>query len=77
MRGLVFSIDDAYVVPFKVLWHSLIKTDSIPRETPIFILHESSLSKKSIQDLTILIGREAFDCLFVDASRFGSNFDRK
>ena len=68
MRGLVFSIDDAYVVPFKVLWHSLIKTDSIPRKTPIFILHENSLSQRSIQDLTILISREAFDCLFVDAS---------
>ena len=68
MRGLVFSIDDAYVMPFKVLWHSLIKTDSIPLNTPVFILHERSLSQGSIDELTNLIGNNGFACSFVDAT---------
>lgn len=68
MRGLVFSIDDAYVMPFKVLWHSLIKTDSIPLNTPVFILHESSLSQGSIDELTKLIGNNGFNCSFIDAT---------
>ena len=68
MRGLVFSIDDAYVMPFKVLWHSLMKTESVPADTPVFILHEDTLTPPSIEDLTAFISRKGFDVVFINAS---------
>ena len=68
MRGLVFSIDDAYVLPLKVLWRSLHTTESVPANTPIFILHESALSEESIADLADFIGKSGFDCSFIDTS---------
>jgi lipopolysaccharide biosynthesis glycosyltransferase len=70
MRALVFSIDDAYVMPFKVLWHSLMKTESVPAQTPIFILHEDSLSKNSIQDLTIFLLKYKRIGVFLNAQNF-------
>jgi lipopolysaccharide biosynthesis glycosyltransferase len=73
MRGLVFSIDDAYVMPFKVLWHSLIKTDSIPPKTPIFILHEDTLSMKSIDDLKIFSEGYGRSISFLNAQSFVPN----
>lgn len=51
MKALVFAIDDAYIVPLKVFWHSLYQTNSIPNDVAIFILHESSLSMASQNDL--------------------------
>ena len=48
MRALTFSVDDNYVIPFQVLWNSLISTKSITNKNPIFILHDSSLSDYSI-----------------------------
>jgi lipopolysaccharide biosynthesis glycosyltransferase len=68
MRGLVFSVDNAYVIPLKVLWYSLIKTQSIPNGTPIFILHDDTLSHSAIKDLTDFIGKNNFDVLFLDVS---------
>lgn len=64
----VFSLDDAYVMPFQVFFHSLERTESIPPGTPIYILHTDALSEQSIDDLQTfltLYGREA---TFLDAS---------
>ena len=72
-RGLVFSIDDAYCMPFKVLWHSLIKTDSIPSKTPIFMLHEDSLSAKSIEDLKLFSEKYGRSITFLNVQRFVPN----
>lgn len=73
MRGLVFSIDDAYVMPFKVLWHTLIKTDSIPSNTPIFILHADTLSTESIEDLKLFSERHGRLISFLNAEHFVPN----
>jgi lipopolysaccharide biosynthesis glycosyltransferase len=73
MRGLVFSIDDAYVMPFKVLWNSLIKTDSIPSKTPIFMLHEATLSAKSIDDLKLFSEKYGRSISFLNTQRFVPN----
>jgi lipopolysaccharide biosynthesis glycosyltransferase len=70
MRAIVFSIDDAYVMPFKVLWNSLMKTESIPAETPIFILHEDALSGDSICDLTAFFAKYHRGCVFLNAQEF-------
>lgn len=51
MNGLVFAVDDHYVLPLKVLWHSLHQTNSVPRDTKVFILHEDSLAPISCADL--------------------------
>lgn len=67
MRALVFSIDDAYVMPFKVLWHSLMKTESVPSELPIFILHAETLSTDSIQNVTDFLKRDGRTAKFKDA----------
>lgn len=73
MRALVFSIDDAYVMPFKVLWHSLMKTKSVPAGTPIYILHEVTLSQGSIADLQSFLQRYSFAVEFSDASSMVPN----
>ena len=64
----VFSIDDAYVMPFQVFFHSLEATDSIPENISIFILHTSALCPESIDTLQTFLfcyGRKAS---FVDAT---------
>jgi lipopolysaccharide biosynthesis glycosyltransferase len=68
MRGVVFSIDDAYVMPFKVLWHSLMKTRSLPSKTPVFILHEDTLAKSSITELTEFIDLGSYGVSFINTS---------
>ena len=70
MRALVFSIDNAYVMPFKVLWHSLVLSDSIPGNTPVFILHDKDFSQYSIDELSFLIANNGFSCSFINASSF-------
>lgn len=70
MRALVFSIDDAYVMPFKVLWHSLMKTESIPSEAPVFILHAETLSPDSIQNITQFLENYGRTATFKDARSF-------
>jgi len=70
MRALVFSIDDAYVMPFKVLWHSLMTTASVPDQIPIFILHEATLSPASITDLTDFFRKYERSADFLDASAY-------
>lgn len=70
MKALVFSIDDAYVMPFKVLWHSLVKTESIPEEVPVFILHAETLSVNSIQNLTEFLEKYGRAVTFKDARPF-------
>jgi lipopolysaccharide biosynthesis glycosyltransferase len=63
-----FSLDDAYVIPFKVFFHSLIATKSIPEPTPIFILHTAALSPSSIQDLEIYLSLYGRTASFLDAT---------
>jgi len=64
----IFSLDDAYLVPFKVFFHSLIVTNSIPESTPIFILHTSALSSYSIEDLRRFLSLYGRNASFKDAS---------
>ena len=68
MRALVFSIDDNYVMPFKVLWRSLIDTKSIPLNTKVYILHEDALSGRSIECLTQFFEGGPAQVEFRDAS---------
>ena len=70
MRALVFSIDDAYVMPFKVLWHSLMKTESVPDHVPVFILHTETLSPVSIKSVADFLRQHGRTATFKDASSF-------
>lgn len=63
----VFSIDDAYVMPFQVFFHSLEATGSIPATTSLFILHTAALSSSSIVLLQTFLGRYGRSASFVDA----------
>jgi len=63
-----FSLDDAYVMPFKVFFHSLISTESIPESTPVFILHTAALSPSSIEDLENYLKLYGRTASFLDAS---------
>ena len=65
----VFSIDDAYVMPFQVFFHSLDATMSIPAKTRIFILHSEALAKASIQKLTSFLEKYGRLATFLDASK--------
>jgi lipopolysaccharide biosynthesis glycosyltransferase len=69
MRALTFALDDAYAAPFKVLWHSLMATDSIPWGTPIFLLHGGDrLSAGVRRDLASYIGGYGRSMQFIDAN---------
>lgn len=64
----VFSIDDAYVMPFQVFFHSLEATSSIPAGTPIFILHTDSLGPSSIDVLRAFLAFYGRSASFLDAT---------
>lgn len=49
MRPVVFSLDDHFIAPFLVTFHSLVSRGMLPAESDIFILHEQSLSPSSIR----------------------------
>ena len=65
----VFSIDDAYVMPFQVFFHSLEATSSLPNGIPLFILHTDALSAGSIDRLEEFLGRYGRSASFLDATR--------
>lgn len=65
-RALVFSIDDNYMVPFKVLWHSLLANSAPPQDMPLFILHDNSLSGRSQADLQKYLARSDRKPVFCD-----------
>lgn len=66
-RACVFSLDDNYVIPFKVFWHSLMKTKSIPQESPVYILHSQTLSLGSIRKLKVFCHRYNRNVQFLNA----------
>ena len=66
--GCVFSLDDAYLMPFKVFFTSLELTSSIPVESPIFILHTSTLSHSSVEDIRLFLQGYDRHPVFLDIS---------
>ena len=64
----VFCIDDAYVMPFQVFFHSLEATSSLLADTPIFILHTTGLSGASIITLQDFLDRYGRTASFMDAT---------
>lgn len=69
MRSLVLALDDRFLQPFEVMWHSLMATRSVPEGTPVHVLHEDSLSGESMQAVRSLIGEGGFEVDFVDTSQ--------
>lgn len=45
----IFALDNSYELVFKVFFHTLQETSSIPSETEIFILHAGSLEAETIR----------------------------
>lgn len=64
----VFCIDDAYVMPFQVFFHSLEATASIPHDAVLFILHTEALCAVSINTLQAFLSRYGRSAKFVDAT---------
>lgn len=64
----VFCIDDSYVMPFQVLFHSMEATGSIPASTSLFILHTSELSSASIAMLHSFLSSYGRSVSFLDAT---------
>jgi lipopolysaccharide biosynthesis glycosyltransferase len=64
----IFCIDDAYVMPFQVFFHSLEATDSIPASAYLFILHTAALSSESIDSLQAFLDRYGRSASFLDAT---------
>jgi lipopolysaccharide biosynthesis glycosyltransferase len=67
-RALVVSINDSYVIPLKVLLHTLHHTESLPKQLQICILHGRNLSTLSISDLEIFIHDLGYLPRFLDVS---------
>lgn len=70
MKALVFAVDDNYVIPLKVLWHTIYQTDSLSSDYQVFILHEDSLGEASILQLKEFFGVYRVTPLFKDLSTF-------
>lgn len=64
----IFSLDDSYILPFRVFFHSLCASNSIPKNCALFVLHTNSLSPESILLLQNFIGQYGFEIHFRDAS---------
>ncbi|MDI9406540.1 MAG: glycosyltransferase family 8 protein [Chitinophagaceae bacterium] len=64
----VFCIDDAYVMPFQVFFHSLEDTCSIPTSASLFILHTAELSSVSIAMLQSYLSGYGRSASFLDAT---------
>jgi lipopolysaccharide biosynthesis glycosyltransferase len=63
----VFSLDDGYVLPFKVFFSSLLKTHSLPSGVPVFILHTDDLSNASKSTITEFCSRYSQSPTFLNA----------
>lgn len=68
MRACVFSLDDSYVLAFKVFYSSLEATLSIPSNISIFVIHSASLTNEAIEDVSSFLRSYGRDCSFKDAS---------
>ena len=70
MRDLVVALDDDYLLPFRVLWRSLMLTDSLPRGTSLWVLHGPRLSQSSVEVLRRVVTESGFSVEFrmVDAA---------
>jgi lipopolysaccharide biosynthesis glycosyltransferase len=68
ISACVFCIDDAYVMPFQVFFHSLEATASIPPGAALFILHTEALCSASITTLEAFFSRYGRSAAFVDAT---------
>jgi len=64
----VFCIDDAYLMPFQVFFHSLEATASTPPAAALFILHTEALCTASITTLQAFLSRYGRIAAFVDAT---------
>lgn len=64
-RALAFSIDQQYVMPLEVLFDSLVRTNSVPEHTPIFILHGQSLTETAQNQLQAFIDARGHSVSFV------------
>jgi len=69
MRALAFSIDENYEMPFRVLWHSLLTTHSIPDGTPVFFLHNSAMDVPTIERIRSLVLESGHQPTFIDAEK--------
>ena len=68
-KALVFSLDDNYVMPFQVFFHSLVQTSSLPEELEIYILHSVSLGLGSIERISGFLGQHGFSLTFLNLDR--------
>lgn len=69
MRALAFSIDNSYEMPFRVLWHSLIATESLPKATKLYFLHNTDFNPETMNQLADLVARSGHIPVFLDAER--------
>ncbi len=65
IRDLVVALDDDYVVPFRVVWRSLVDTKSLPAGTTLYVLHGESLSTFARLQVEARVKKDGFDARFV------------
>ena len=64
----VFSLDDSYVMPFQVFYHSLEATGSIPTGADVYVIHTCTLSQNSRDYLSRFLAQYRSNVFFRDAS---------
>lgn len=68
MRPVIFSLDDEFLAPFLVTFHSLVMRGMLPVESDVFVLHEHSLSADSIRLVNARFEQVNRPITFVDVS---------
>lgn len=71
-RALVLSTDINYIIPLKVFMHSMHQTRSIPKDTPIFLLHDDTISEQCMDDLNYFFGILGVSVNFINAEKTAS-----
>lgn len=69
IRALAFSIDENYEMPFRVLWFSLLATNSIPDSKRVFFLHNSAMNSNAIHRIQRLVIESGHRPEFIDAEK--------
>lgn len=67
MRALAFSVDEKYEMPFRVLWHTLLTTKSLPDSTPVYFLHDSAMRDEVIARIRSLVLESGHNPTFINA----------
>jgi lipopolysaccharide biosynthesis glycosyltransferase len=68
MRDIVFAVDDGFVEPFLVALHSLVTRGDLPAASRLYVIHDETLGRGSIDLIGDFIRERGRTVAFVDVA---------